>query len=264
MGINPEGSLNVPGGILTFPTSGAKSGKIVGLRYIFPDGSEGESTSYGCECEGWGAGADGESLFFNKHYGNSPHTLVNFSSTSDTAVSTVLSEHGYLQVTHDFHPSSTTDNLYEITVTLENKNDAAFSDVIYRRNMDWDIFPTPFSECVTIQPDPSTVRSLVSASNNGFGTSDPYIVNDGISAPFTDFGPLDHGARFDFNFGSLEAGELIQFNIYYGAAETEGAAEVALVSVSAEVYSFGKSSSDGTCSGTFSLCLKYILLFLSS
>ena len=81
----------------------------------------------------------------------------------------------------------------------------------------------------------------------------------GGAAPFTDIRPSDHGARFSFSFGFLEAGELIQFNIYYGAVETEGAAEEALASVSAEVYSFGKSFSGGTCSGKSSLRLKYTL-----
>ena len=57
LGINPEGQLNVPGDVSTGPDDGRSETKV-GVRYIFPDGrGEGESTSYGCECEGWGVGA---------------------------------------------------------------------------------------------------------------------------------------------------------------------------------------------------------------
>ena len=34
---------------------------------------------------------------------------------------------------------------------------------------------------------------------------------------FTNLGPYDVGANFDFQFGALEAGNMFIFNIYYGA-----------------------------------------------
>jgi len=127
---------------------------------------------------------------------------------------------------------------------------------------DWDIYPTPFSECVTIQPDPSTVAFLESATNNGFSTSNPYVppgvLYTGLgfgppdgAAPFTDFGPLDHGANFDFKFNTLEPGSKFSFNIYYGAAANQAEAEETLGAVFAEAYSFGKPrDSSGACADT--------------
>lgn len=114
------------------------------MRYIFPDGSEGESTSYGCECEGWGASADGTAGWANDNFGSAvvDFPSVTFSSTATTAISELTLPGGLLKVTHDFHPSPATDNLYEVTVTLENISGSPINDVRYRRVMDWDIFPT--------------------------------------------------------------------------------------------------------------------------
>ncbi|KAL7463371.1 hypothetical protein ACHAXS_003745 [Conticribra weissflogii] len=70
-------------------------------------------------------------------------------------------------------------------------------------------------------------------------------------APFTDLGPQDHGAAFDFQFGPLNQGESVTFNIYYGAAGSEVEAQEALGIVAAEVYSIGKpfDPETGGCTG---------------
>lgn len=140
LGVNPTGQLNVPGGIY----DALDYTDIVGLRYIFPDGRESESTSYGCECEGWGASADSTAGWANDSVGGVVVDLssVSFSSTATTAISELTLPGGLLKVTHDFHPSPATDNLYEITVILENISPSPINDVRYRRVMDWDIYPT--------------------------------------------------------------------------------------------------------------------------
>jgi hypothetical protein len=140
LGVNPTAQLNVPGG----EYDALDLVNNVGLRYIFPDGSEGESTAYGCECEGWGASADGTAGWANESIGGVVVDLssVSFSSTATTAISELVLPGGLLKVTHDFHPSPATDNLYEVTVTLENISPSMINDVRYRRVMDWDIYPT--------------------------------------------------------------------------------------------------------------------------
>ena len=157
LGVNPTAQLNAPGGsydALDFTDN-------VGLRYIFPDGREGESTAYGCECEGWGASADSTAGWANDSVGGVVVDLssVTFSSTSTTAISELTLPGGLLKVTHDFHPSLATDNLYEITVILENISPSPINDVRYRRVMDWDIYPTvclalskPFLLCFQSRP----------------------------------------------------------------------------------------------------------------
>jgi hypothetical protein len=112
-----------------------------------------------------------------------------------------------------------------------------------------------FSECVTIQPDPSASSFLVDATSYAYNRVDfGYPLAgppDGTPAPFTDLGPGDHGAGFDFKFGPLDAGDCMVFNIYYGAAASQADAEDAVSCVDAEVYAFAKPSIDGVCTGKF-------------
>jgi len=118
IGLTAEGALN-----FNNPSSDPLY-HVVGLRYIFSDGRESEATSWGCTCEGWGAGADGTKVYFNTASSSSPsseYSLLSFTSTATTAISSLISADEKLQVTHDFHPSAATPNLYEVTVTLENK-----------------------------------------------------------------------------------------------------------------------------------------------
>jgi hypothetical protein len=152
LGVNPTAQLNAPDGDFDALNWIAN----VGLRYILPDGSESESTAYGCECEGWGASADDTAGWANDSIGGVEVDLssVSFSSTATTAISELVLPGGLLKVTHDFHPTPATANLYEVTVTLENISPSTINDVRYRRVMDFDIYPTvclalssPFNLC---------------------------------------------------------------------------------------------------------------------
>jgi hypothetical protein len=160
LGINPTGQLNVYGGM---PVRGGGESRV-GLRYIFPDGSgESEATSYGCECEGWGVFADGDKAWANDARGVVVDAAsVTFTSTTTTAISSLITPGGKLRITHDFHPTSATPNLYEVTVTLENLSGSAISDLRYRRVMDFDVYPSvgqvklsysqymAFADCATL------------------------------------------------------------------------------------------------------------------
>jgi hypothetical protein len=260
LGVWPEGHLNVPGGE---PSSGTGI-TTVGLRYV-PTGAE--ATADGCTCEGWGvagtpAGGDPVSGYANDATDGGPVNLdvESFSATDDSAVS-VVDVPDTLRVTHDYHPSAETPNLYESTVTIENVTADDVSDVRYRRVMDWDIEPTAFDEFSTI--DGSTADSLISSSNDGFVSANPLIApSEGdLGGPFvlgppdgdffTDLGPADHGAQFDFGFGTIPAGGHVTFRIFYGAAATEAAAADAVAAVGAEVWSFGQpDTEDGPTLGT--------------
>ena len=260
LGVTEQGALNIPGDKPTAPGDGRNETRV-GLRYIFPDGrGEGEATSYGCTCEGWGVGADGEAIFFNTANENSPTSAYDntFTSTANTAIATLKFTSGKMRVTHDYHPAVRTQNLYEVTVTLENTSDDTITDIPYRRVFDWDVYPTPFNECSTVQPHPSTVSALVQSSNDGFMSANPYAKftsrpfreSDGFNN-FTDLGPQDHGASFQFQFGPVDVGGSVTFNTFYGAAANEAEAKAALGAVGAEVYSIAKprDPATGGCAG---------------
>ena len=177
-------------------------------------------------------------------------TVDSFDATATTATS-VVDIGDELRVTHDFHPSPSTPNLYEIDVTIENLGADALDDIRYRRVTDWDVEPTPFSEYVTIQG--GDARRLLFDSDHGFATANPLGERPSIQSTgdFVDSGPFDHGALLDFGFGALGAGAQKSFTIYYGAAATEAGAERALNSVGAEVYSLAQpDTEDGATLGT--------------
>lgn len=245
LGVWDEGHLNVPGGA---PSSGSGT-TTVGLRYL-PTGAE--STAPGCACEGWGVAdaTTGVSGYANEAADGVVNlTPVAFVSDATSAVSTVGVGTTFV-VTHDYHPSPVTPNLYEVDVTVENVSLNAV-DLRYRRVMDWDAEPTPFSEFVTIQGT-AGASDVLFASNNGFASANPLSgpSDSGLTGDFVDQGPSDHGALFDFAFGSLEPGASKTFTTFYGAAGNESDALAALAAVGAEVYSFGQPSSSDPTVGT--------------
>lgn len=206
----------------------------VGLSYGGND-----AIAIGCYCEGWGVGdtISGVSGYANESTdgGTQNMTLLSFTSTPSSANSVVRIGSTF-QVTHNWHPSSAP-NLYEATVGITNISGAPVN-AVYRRVMDWDIAPSFFYEYVTNQGTTDVLHS----DNSGFNTANPLVpaAHMGATGQFTDYGPTDQGATFDFNVGSLAPGQSKQFRIYYGGANTEANALAALTAVGAQVYSLGQ------------------------
>ncbi|MCA0753619.1 DUF11 domain-containing protein [Paenibacillus sp. N4] len=262
LGINPEGNLNVPGGVPTPPEDTTD----VGLRYI-PNilTTGGEATANGCLCEGWGvANADAATGIFtasaNLDFGIDnlvvlPGTGVtnNSGQSQPDSVgsafrSVVRDGDSRVEVTHDFNPSAVTANLYAVTVTIRNTGTDPIGDLRYRRVMDWDVPPTIFNEWVRIHV--GNAAGLMLATTDGFESADPLSSPgpDNVGSPPTTLtpgspdyfgGPDDQGALFDFAFGSLAPGRALRFTIFYGAAANESEAFLTLSLVEAEVYSLG-------------------------
>ena len=218
-----------------------------------------DGTRAGCPCEGWGAGNGGGSggafegaADQNFWSAGLNLDLISFTSTASTATSVVEID-GKLRVTQAYAPSLLTPNLYEDTVTLENISGAPLDDVRYTRLMDWDVEPTAFNEFVTIQG--TNAENLLFSNNDGFDL--PLPLNDRnmtgiagqtgvVNQDFTDKGPADHGALFDFGFGALGTGESLTFSVYYGAAASETEANLARSLALTELYSFGQPSGGET------------------
>lgn len=260
MGINDQGHLGTP-----YAGDPLGIGRM-GLRFV-PTGAA--STEPGCMCEGWGAAIVSSGLTGGANISSggiaSSLSLVSFASTATTAKSvvTINSVTGgpVLQVTHDYHPLATTNYLYETAVTIKNLGTSAIAagDLVYRRVMDWDIYPTPFSEYVTIQGVPAALgiangSNVRQTDNNGFNSWNPLSFSSygQHNVNFTDSGPRDHGALFDFEFAGLGAGQEFTFYTYYGAAPDEATADMARRMVDGDssdvdvgLYSYGQSSREG-------------------
>lgn len=244
LGVKNLGQLNTrTGNIAANASATGLSSKIGGGWY--------DATAPGCLCEGWGVAASGVAGYANEALGTANLTDLGFASTSSTATSRVsLTSMPGLKVTHAYKPSAASD-LFEAVVTITNDTAAAVTDVRYRRVMDWDIPFDEFNEYVTIRGT-GTTTDLLYSSDQGFATGNPLgsrgtdIGGCGITTDFTDCGPDDHGALFDFGFGGLAVGESREFSIFYGASVNESAALASLATVSAELFSLGQESGDPT------------------
>jgi hypothetical protein len=240
LGVMCYGNLNFPGGIPSYISRETR----VGLRYIFTDGKESESTSQGTPSNDWGASAKivgSSSSFFgyaSASNGFSTLGLVSFQSNATHATSVVIAR-GPLKVTHRYRPSPYTRNLYEGLVTYENTGTAALTDLRYRRIVDWDIEPTIDVSCVTI--DVKSSPTLENVNNFGLGIPNPLdsLAGRGVgfscigpSCLLTNNGPDRIGADFQFLFKEcdnvtrkiLSPRGIHQFKIYLGAAENKTAA----------------------------------------
>lgn len=229
----------------------------IGLTYI---PTSGEALAPGCACEGWGIADFGVGTGFgrsqsngNSGTGTSVLTVSGAgtlgTSTGNAAISTTTITEGgnpFAEVIHNFHASASA-NLFQVDVSITNLGGVPIADLRYRRVMDWDVPPTEFSEFVTLQGWPAT--ALVASSDDGFENPNPntdpltaITATSTVNGNFADDGPADHGAAFEFSFGTLAAGAVKSFRIFYGAAASITEALASLGAVGAEVYSLGYPS----------------------
>lgn len=265
MGVNDKGHLNLP-----------QSG--VGLAFDADGSDEWNDALYpGCLCEGWGAGdaTSGLSGYASENFGDARTTLISMTRSGSTRATSKVgigdeSDGEFpLEVTHEFSRATEpdggwVDDVFAIDVTLKNTTDAPM-EARYRRVMDWDVTPTPFSEHVTIGHVGDVPGWLLRTTNNGFDVADPLqdptplgSEGEAVDGFFTDVGPYDHGALFDLDLGTLAPGEETHFTMYYGAADTEAGALLAILALGAPVYSLGQTADDpsGGTPNTFLFAVK--------
>ncbi len=246
LGVNDAGELNF------FSETGPGGGMTYG---VYRNGI-GDAISPGCACEGWGVsvglGAESFSAFANQSQGSGGYTGGTFGITGNTASSTVFMNGAPVTISHFYGPSLQADT-FQAQVQITNTGASTLTDLVYRRAMDWDVPPSPFSEYVT---HGGVVANLLAnggnvkfASNNGFANSNPLVDPGSIddystNTNFIKGGPNDHGSVFDFSFGSLAAGDTRIFNIYYGTAATEASALAKIAALGANVYSLGQPAGE--------------------
>jgi hypothetical protein len=257
MGVNDTGELN-------FAVGGAEA---VGLARA----GVGDAISPGCWCESWGVALSNATGSFSTFAGQSAgfggfstvEGANTFGATASTATSLVTMAGLPVTIRHAFGPSLVED-VFQVQVTITNQGSSTLDNLVYRRAMDWDVPPTPFSEYVT---HVGVANNLVAnngnvlyAGNNGFATGNPLVsaewdssvqntwAGGSVNTTNTDFnkaGSADHGSVFDFAFGALAAGQSRVFNIYYGSAANEAQALSKVGALGANLYSLGQSSDPG-------------------
>jgi len=243
LGVNDEGHLNFFDPITGFPFGVFRAGV-------------GDAISPGCLCEGWGLMVTGPagmtSGFVNQASGNGGLTGGTFGASPVTATSVIgLAAYPDVSIRHAYGPSLAAD-IFQVNVTITNNSTfATYSDLVYRRAMDWDVPPTEFNEFVTHRGVEQNLTTnggkLLYASNNGFASSDPSAPAGEVGAPqgttinvdFFQYGVADHGSVFDFALGNLAPGQSTTFNIFYGSRATLADAYSGLAQLGVTIDSFG-------------------------
>lgn len=251
LGVNDAGELNFS----------SETGPGGGMTYGVYRNGIGDAISPGCACEGWGvsvrSGVESFSAFANQSQGSGGFTGGTFGITGNTASSTVSMNGAPVTISHFYGPSLQADT-FQAQVQITNTGAATLGNLIYRRAMDWDVPPSPFSEYVTHGGVAANLvasgGNVLFASNNGFASSDPltganWIDVSTVNTDFVRKGPSDHGSVFDFSFGSLAAGETRIFNIFYGTAATEASARSKIAALGANVFSLGQPAGDNPGGG---------------
>ena len=251
IGINDDGSIDASttSGFVGISHNSAKFG---GFR---------DALTPGCPCEAWGVSANGISGYVGQSVGNNgigvnassegtSGNVINAGPMATFTSNTVLTAVPGLTITQTFSlaASTATGDLFMDKVVISNTSGATMTDVRFARAMDWDVPPTEFSELVT-HKGTTTTANLLRSTDNGFAAADPIndmfdggIVGGNVNVDFTKLGPSDHGSLFIFGFGDLDAGETVEFNIFYGAGDDLADALALLAQVSPELYSLGQSN----------------------
>jgi hypothetical protein len=230
LGVNDQGHLNIAmDGPFGFQGYGVFRGNTDRAN------GGGDATYPGCTCEGWGLMVTGPSGMASGGANSSVGGVFGltggtFSFNATSATSSIGLSNAPISIVHQYGPSGVADIFVgQITITNNSLTDT-FSNVTYRRAMDWDVPPTEFNEYVTHQGIEQNLTTnggkLLFASNNGFAapTGDPGEIYAGgsatgttINTDFFQYGGADHGSVFDFDLGTLAPGQSTLFNIYYGS-----------------------------------------------
>lgn len=240
LGVSNTGFLNIECDKSTL-SAGRYGTTLVGLRLM---STNGDASAPGSPCEGWGVASNDLTISgYTSLCAGTVNVVVDSFTASLTSATSVVHIGSTFRVTHSYNPTPVTPYLYQVDVTIENIGTVDVLDLRYTRGVDYDVAPNTFSEYITIN---GSAAPIVLASNdNGFNSLDPLAGNSGTPGDFTDLGPGDLGAHFDFGLGTLKVGEKRSFVTYYGAAPDEVNALNALALVGAGIYSLGEPDWDG-------------------
>lgn len=104
-------------------------------------------------------------------------------------------------------------NVLRIDSFLTNLTGAVIENMLYSRNVDWDIDPWPFNELITAGPRGALVADT---SYYGFENADPFVpFIFPAAAAGAVYGPNDLGAGILVNFGRVAAGDSRSFSVFH-------------------------------------------------
>jgi type IV pilus assembly protein PilY1 len=223
----------------------------LGANGVGLNGPTGDAITPGCLCEGWGAAGNGTSGYVyglgGTNISSALLTTTTASGTGLSAQSVVMLSNG-LQVTQTYSYAAG-GKLFDVDVTLTNTTAAAMTDVRYARTLDWDVTPGYFgSNYTTVYGGTPTGPGgkVLHTSTNPFFAPNPLINNTAQMDVNVVDQVGDLGGYFVFGFGTLAAGDSVNFDTYIGADRSVSGLLAALGSVGVEAYSYTTGNTPGT------------------
>jgi hypothetical protein len=166
--------------------------------------------------EAWGIAAGSISGYADTQNFGTSNLVINGSANflaNSASISHFLNTGSSNLLQIDQNYTFAANNVLQIQTKVTNVS-GSNQAVLFSRNVDWDIAPTPFNELTRL---PALTGSVVNASFYGFESPDPLVPfgNTGTGV----FGPGDLGAGILIDLGSLADGQSISFNIFHALGD---------------------------------------------
>lgn len=206
VGIGPDGELYNGG-------SGSSGPPSVTAPVGFQRLSDGfDPILPGTPRDSWGVSVAGIGSAFADYqdFGTSGIVSSTVTSTANTATINTITTLG-LNVSQSY--SFLAPNILGIFITLTNTSDSAMSDILFQRDVDWDISPTAENEIINI---PGLNSPAVDNTTWGFENPDPAHPYVGSCPTGCTTSPGDNGAGIKIDLGGLGSGKSTSFEYLYG------------------------------------------------
>lgn len=160
--------------------------------------------------DSWGVTANGSSAYADYTYDGTSGVSSTVSSTSSSATYTTTTSNDLTVVqTYGFAPGDP--NILEINGTITNNGEGA-TDIVFQRDIDWDVYPTEYDENSFGGP---ITGNVTDSSAFGFENPDPSVAyGDSCAAGCNQTADLGGGIKIDL--GMVGAGDSVSFTYLYG------------------------------------------------
>jgi hypothetical protein len=162
--------------------------------------------------DSWGIAINGLSAYADQAYFGTfgVSSTSTFGPSSGTVTSSILSGAATERQSYHF----VAPNVLAITTTVTNTTGAA-ANVLYQRNVDFDVAPTAFSEVTKVPAVPAGSRV---SNDTYYGFNSPVPTTPYMLSAFPaggTFGPSDLGGGIELNLGTLANGASTTFTYFY-------------------------------------------------
>jgi PEP-CTERM motif len=163
--------------------------------------------------DSWGIYGNGSAAYADQAYYGDFGVSSTFTTTANTASYTTTTSNDFT-VTQNY--SFVAPNVLEIATSITN-DAATATDVLFQRDVDWDVSPTEYDENTFANPIPGGT-AITGSSYYGFENPDPSVPY-GYSCTAGCNNTADLGGGISLDLGLLGPGATTSFNYFYAISQ---------------------------------------------